>query len=109
MNNNIIELNGNLWKNGIVDFHPIMLFAHACFIENNDLYINRVSIWKLDEEYVTRLLNDVLGIDDNKGLILFNNLIENAEIMDGILDVKEPPYVVDINYDDKDEPIYLYI
>ena len=104
-----LENPNDYMENGLVDFHPIMLFTHACFADTKNLYINRVSIWKTDEEYGTKLLNDVLGIDDTLGLILFNNLIENATKIDNISDVKESPYIVDINYDDKDETIYFYI
>lgn len=102
-----IEDNSSYMEDGNIDFH-LLHYAHACFMRGNDLYINKVSIWKPDKEYGTRMLDDVLSIDDNYGLTLFNNLIENATKMDDILD-EEPPYVVDINYDDKDETIYFYI
>jgi uncharacterized lipoprotein YehR (DUF1307 family) len=84
-------------------------------IEKNDkeevkLDMKKVSLYKSSDIMGTKESDTpFLVIENEDGLKLFSELIDNAKKMDGILDMTTPPYIAEVQYSDKNEVLYFNI
>lgn len=87
----------------------VMLMSFGCSNANSK-NIDRALIFKMNSTTWEKE-NDtpILEIKDKKGLELFDNLINNANKIEGVLDIAAPSYIIEVNKENDVEVLFLNI